>query len=167
MHHSDRRQWLNIHSSDRHSGRSRASFYSVALTREVATFCRGCPHFTFTYPRDGAVRVQDDSEAAQLARKRKAVDELEMAWVAAHVGDGKGKDAGGGGRLRAIIDTIIGNLQLSITNVHVRYEVGLGCRALPRACLRLQIALPSEASSSSMRGRSSGGGSCAGGAAVG
>lgn len=70
--------------------------------------------------------TQDVSEAAQLARKRKAVDELEMAWVAAHVGDAKANDGGGGGRLRAIIETIIGNLQLSITNVHVRYEVGGG-----------------------------------------
>lgn len=30
----------------------------------------------------------------------------------------------GGGRFRAIIDTVVGNLQLSITNVHIRYEVG-------------------------------------------
>ncbi len=29
----------------------------------------------------------------------------------------------GGGRFRAIIDTVIGNLQLSITNVHIRFEV--------------------------------------------
>lgn len=26
------------------------------------------------------------------------------------------------GRLRALVDTIVGNLQLKITNVHVRYE---------------------------------------------
>ena len=31
----------------------------------------------------------------------------------------------GGGRFRAIIDTVIGNLQLSITNVHIRFEVYL------------------------------------------
>ena len=31
--------------------------------------------------------------------------------------------SGGGGRLRGIIDTVIGNLQLSITNVHIRFEV--------------------------------------------
>ena len=46
----------------------------------------------------------------------------------AHLGDFKRVDeagGSGGGRLRAIIDTIIGNLQFSITNVHVRYEVGL------------------------------------------
>ena len=34
----------------------------------------------------------------------------------------EGED-GGGGRFRAIIDTVIGNLQLSITNVHIRFEV--------------------------------------------
>ena len=31
----------------------------------------------------------------------------------------------GGGRLKAIIDTVIGNLQTSITNVHIRYEVSI------------------------------------------
>ncbi len=30
----------------------------------------------------------------------------------------------GGGRLKAIIDTVIGNLQTSVTNIHIRYEVG-------------------------------------------
>ena len=35
------------------------------------------------------------------------------------------QSAAGGGRFRAIIDTVIGNLQLSITNVHIRYEVRL------------------------------------------
>ena len=35
-----------------------------------------------------------------------------------------------GGRIRAMIDTIIGNLQLSITNVHIRYEVGGVCCGL-------------------------------------
>lgn len=34
-------------------------------------------------------------------------------------------DAGGGvgGRLRAVIDTVLGNLLLSIGNIHIRYEV--------------------------------------------
>jgi hypothetical protein len=30
---------------------------------------------------------------------------------------------GGGGMFKGLIDTIIGNLQLSISNIHVRYEV--------------------------------------------
>ena len=34
-----------------------------------------------------------------------------------------GKEGGGGGFLRGMIDTVIGNLQLSITNIHIRYEV--------------------------------------------
>ena len=38
--------------------------------------------------------------------------------------DGKG---GGGGMFRGLIDTIIGNLQLSISNIHIRYEVGNAC----------------------------------------
>ena len=32
---------------------------------------------------------------------------------------------GGGGMFRGLIDTVIGNLRLSITNVHIRYEVRL------------------------------------------
>ena len=35
----------------------------------------------------------------------------------------KDQPPSGGGRFRAIIDTVIGNLQLSITNVHIRFEV--------------------------------------------
>lgn len=30
--------------------------------------------------------------------------------------------AGGVGRLRALVDTIIGNLELKISNIHIRYE---------------------------------------------
>jgi len=36
---------------------------------------------------------------------------------------GQEAEKDGGGRLKAIIDTVIGNLQTSITNVHIRYEV--------------------------------------------
>ena len=44
---------------------------------------------------------------------------------------------GGGGMFRGLIDTVIGNLRLSITNVHIRYEVRrapgrLGSVACPR-----------------------------------
>ena len=35
----------------------------------------------------------------------------------------KDQPPSGGGRFRAIIDTVIGNLQLCITNVHIRFEV--------------------------------------------
>ena len=38
--------------------------------------------------------------------------------------DGKGS---GGGMFRGLIDTIIGNLQLSISNIHIRYEVSNAC----------------------------------------
>ena len=50
-------------------------------------------------------------------------------------GDG-GADAagGGGGFLRGLIDTILGNLQFSFTNVHVRYEDSLTNPAQPFAC---------------------------------
>jgi len=43
------------------------------------------------------------------------------AQVKSKLGQEAEKD--GGGRLKAIIDTVIGNLQTSITNVHIRYEV--------------------------------------------
>ena len=34
-----------------------------------------------------------------------------------------GQKGGGGGMFKGLVDTIIGNLQLSISNIHVRYEV--------------------------------------------
>ena len=52
------------------------------------------------------------------------MDAKELDWVHQHLRvDKAAQEDGGGGFLRAMIDTIIGNLQLSITNVHVRYEV--------------------------------------------
>ncbi len=50
--------------------------------------------------------------------------------------------SGGGGFLRAMIDTIIGNLQMKISNIHVRYEVSRPESARPthasqRVLLRL------------------------------
>ena len=71
---------------------------------------------------------QDDPEAAAVERKRKAVDAKELDWVHHHLHEEKQDPAGkegasGGGFLRGMIDTVIGNLQLSITNVHIRYEV--------------------------------------------
>ena len=71
------------------------------------------------------MRCQGTAEEARLARKRKSVDTAETSWLQTHLK--AGKDAAGGapgrGRLQAIADTIIGNLQFSITNVHIRYEV--------------------------------------------
>ncbi len=51
---------------------------------------------------------------------------------------GQEAEKDGGGRLKAIIDTVIGNLQTSITNVHIRYEVRAGFTTalllLPECC---------------------------------
>jgi hypothetical protein len=48
-------------------------------------------------------------------------------------GDG-GDGGGGGGFLRGLIDTILGNLQFSISNVHVRYEDAETQPGQPFAC---------------------------------
>lgn len=50
-------------------------------------------------------------------------DAAYVAWCACAQAKDDGK-AGGGGMFKGLIDTIIGNLQLSIGNVHIRYEVG-------------------------------------------
>ena len=69
--------------------------------------------------------MQAKGEAARLARKRKSVDQSEQTWLQTHLKSGKdalASSAPGRGRIQAIADTIIGNLQFSITNVHIRYE---------------------------------------------
>ena len=79
---------------------------------------------------------QATAEAAKLARKRKSVDSSEMAWLQTHVNaskDGAATGAPGRGRLQAIADTIIGTLQFSITNLHIRYEVGAMCTSATRS----------------------------------
>ena len=76
-----------------------------------------------------ALMRQAKAEAARLARKRKHVDQSELTWLQTHLKAGKDAPAAAGapgrGRMQAIADTIIGNLQFSITNVHIRYEVQL------------------------------------------
>lgn len=46
-----------------------------------------------------------------------------MCLAAALQEKSDGQKGGGGGMFKGLIDTIIGNLQLSISNIHVRYEV--------------------------------------------
>lgn len=55
-----------------------------------------------------------------LAAKRQRVLETEMQWLA----DKDANEPHQPGRFKGLIDTVIGNLQLRITNVHVRYEDG-------------------------------------------
>ena len=49
-------------------------------------------------------------------------------------GGGGAEDDGGGGFLRGLIDTILGNLQFSISNVHIRYEDAETHPGQPFAC---------------------------------
>ena len=86
---------------------------------------------------------QEDVAGAYRAAKLRRVEKQEAEWVeelqalqarrgASEQGQGGAAPSsaavdaapggGGGGMLKAVIDTVIGNLQLSITNVHVRYE---------------------------------------------
>ena len=77
----------------------------------------------------GAGGGDEEDAALELAARRKRLQQAEDAWVAADaLRGGKGDsaqgdaDAGGGGWVKQYTDTVLGNLQLSITNVHVRYE---------------------------------------------
>jgi vacuolar protein sorting-associated protein 13A/C len=74
--------------------------------------------------------------ARQEARWLDELQSLEKQRSAPSSKEAKGADGGGGGAgfLRGLIDTIIGNLQLSITNVHVRYEDALTHPGHPFAC---------------------------------
>jgi Vacuolar sorting-associated protein 13, N-terminal len=60
----------------------------------------------------------------KAASKAQRVEAAEMSWFQDMSADPAPAAEPGGGSLwwRALIDTIIGNLQLSITNVHIRYE---------------------------------------------
>ncbi|KAK9908805.1 hypothetical protein WJX75_003140 [Coccomyxa subellipsoidea] len=64
---------------------------------------------------------EEQYEAEELEReaKRRRVDHAELTALQDKSDDQKG---GGGGMFKGLIDTIIGNLQLSISNIHVRYE---------------------------------------------
>lgn len=71
---------------------------------------------------------EDDPEKKQqqlAAKKRKAIEDAEKNWLAKRLErDGDKKEGGkDGGFIKNYIDIILGNLQLCIEHVHVRFEV--------------------------------------------
>jgi vacuolar protein sorting-associated protein 13A/C len=73
-----------------------------------------CCHAAFNV--DPAIRLCTSLQLQDVAEKEN------IAANAAGASSGAGMGSMVGGRLYALLDTIIGNLQLKITNVHVRYE---------------------------------------------
>jgi vacuolar protein sorting-associated protein 13A/C len=96
--------------------------------------------------RGKGVRKESDLEPCFQLAKRQRVAAQEERWVAeleaAQEAQDKAEaaaqgDQGGGGvggMLKAVIDTVIGNLQLSISNVHIRYEDAYTNPGHPFAC---------------------------------
>lgn len=69
----------------------------------------------------------------QEARWVEEIKEMENKKAGSSVGN-DGHHGGAGAFIRGLIDTIIGNLQLSITNLHVRYEDDVTNKGHPFAC---------------------------------
>ncbi|KAL4858517.1 Vacuolar protein sorting-associated protein 13C [Chlorella vulgaris] len=97
--------------------------------------------------RGKGVKTEEELEPAFQAAKKARVEAQEKHWVQemeamaeqqekmAASAEGKDKEKGGvGGMFKAVIDTVIGNLQLSISNVHIRYEDALTNPEHPFAC---------------------------------
>ncbi|KAL4443584.1 hypothetical protein ABPG75_011321 [Micractinium tetrahymenae] len=100
--------------------------------------------------RGRGVQSEDGIEPAYQLAKRQRVAAQEEAWVqelaaqreqeeaarrAAGGAPAASEQGGGvGGMLKAVIDTVIGNLQLSISNVHIRYEDDTTNPGHPFAC---------------------------------
>ena len=92
--------------------------------------------------QDASLSVEEKTKrwnAAQAELKRKIVDEGELAWLAANAATGGGAtknaaaqppandgDEGGGGWLAGMLDTILGNLEVRVTRIHLRLEDDLG-----------------------------------------
>ncbi|KAL6781279.1 hypothetical protein ACKKBG_A10495 [Auxenochlorella protothecoides x Auxenochlorella symbiontica] len=104
--------------------------------------------FLLAKPRDEAdkasIKTADDVDTAFQSSKRQRVQMHEAQWLAElerldkakekAEGGGTGGGLFGGGRLKNVIDTVIGNLQLSITNIHVRYEDDVTNPGHPFSC---------------------------------
>lgn len=93
-------------------------------------------------PKRRVVSEEDIAKAFQ-STKMSNVQKQESQWVeemgklletAAAASGGADDSGGGGGMLKAVIDTVIGNLQLSITNIHIRYEDSTTNPDHPFAC---------------------------------
>lgn len=91
--------------------------------------------------QDRRVDNEDYLDIAYKFSKSNNVQKEESKWVEEmqHMEQSSSKDPhsssdGGGGMLKAVIDTVVGNLQLSITNVHMRYEDTLTHPGHPFSC---------------------------------
>jgi hypothetical protein len=73
-------------------------------------------------------------EASTSSRLPAAPQELTALRVKEEGAGAKGAAGKDGGMLKAVIDTVVGNLQLCITNVHVRYEDDVSDPGSPFAC---------------------------------
>ena len=71
-----------------------------------------------------AAGTGETDEDLETAARKKRLKAAEDAWVGAQgAATQSGDDSGGGGGwVKSYTDTVLGNLQLSITNVHVRFE---------------------------------------------
>eukprot|EP00884_Botryococcus_braunii_P010315 jgi/Botrbrau1/19285/Bobra.0073s0028.1 len=72
----------------------------------------------------------------ELELKEKRVRDAETAWEHTREkagGNAPDASASGGGMFRGLIDRIIGNLQMNITNIHVRYEDAVSYKPAPFA----------------------------------
>jgi hypothetical protein len=59
-------------------------------------------------------------DAVQSLQEKEALAKLQGTSTSSSGGAAAG--AGPGGRLQALIDTVVGNLELRISNIHIRYE---------------------------------------------
>eukprot|EP00191_Tetraselmis_sp_GSL018_P013894 CAMPEP_0177583080 /NCGR_PEP_ID=MMETSP0419_2-20121207/3118_1 /TAXON_ID=582737 /ORGANISM="Tetraselmis sp., Strain GSL018" /LENGTH=318 /DNA_ID=CAMNT_0019072421 /DNA_START=140 /DNA_END=1093 /DNA_ORIENTATION=+ len=86
--------------------------------------------YVLAVPNTGAQRDEKDFAAAEQKAKQQKIDQAEEEFIqlwkeSMESGDVKapaGTDQKSAGRLQSLMETILGNLQLSITNVHIRYE---------------------------------------------
>ena len=104
---------------------------------------------------DAALTVEERTERWEKARaalRRREIDEGETRWLESALADEatrddptKNEDAKGDGWLAGMLDTVLGNLEVSISKIHVRLEgdlvetgsgkrsAGASCASTPRA----------------------------------
>ncbi|WZZ77742.1 hypothetical protein YC2023_098314 [Brassica napus] len=78
--------------------------------------------FVLAYPAPDGRTVKEEDREKFLETKLQQIEEAESATLEARAKSKLGSSPAGNSWLGSLIATIIGNLKISISNVHVRYE---------------------------------------------
>lgn len=90
--------------------------------------------FVLAHPASDGRSLKDEDREKLLQAKLQQIEEAESAMLDALARSNLGSPSAGNSWLGSLISTIIGNLKISISNVHFRYEDSISNPGSPFSC---------------------------------